>query len=214
MRLSQLPIPDQLVEDLNNRENGKVTFVVERGGQPAKVVASRRCISVILVPTIVVVDDPWDYPSVVWESSLDKVVAVEIEREKGQQPVRWLRKHEKFDFLRVEGDLPEVEIYSPHFGGCPIKSSTMTSEEIDRAMEQARLECQTAELKTQLTTETAAAPAVVITAPVKSRDKLAQAILACEVPEASKRLKTTLSRWACDENFSDSEFVAMVEALM
>ena len=249
--LSQLPIPDQLVKDLDDRESGKVTLVIDRGGQPAKVVASRHCIKVLLVPTIVIVDDPWEYPSVVWQSSLNEIVAIEIEPENGQQPVRWLRKHEKFDFLRVEGDLPEVALYSPHDAEHPVRFFFATEGgAIGAAMEAARLESQIAELETQRDAKVAAkayaeaaqldekivklheqlavktsapvkeqtAPTTEVDTPAKSKgeDKLtlSQAVLVCKSPEANKRLKKVLARYESDENFSDSEFVAVVEALL
>ncbi|GEM_PF-2754018 len=104
----QLPIPEGLVEDL---QDGEIILVLtDKDGKPRKVATNSYHVEVTLVPTISIFDDPWESPQPISEFNLNEIVTIEIRR--GEANTRWLRKQGKFDFLRLEDSLEAVPVPS------------------------------------------------------------------------------------------------------
>ena len=141
-----LSTPDQLNRDL--KEGGRVTLIgVDRNGQQMKVVTESRYAEVRLVPTVVILNDPWEDRSIISQFSLRELVEIEIEQPGTQMPIRWLRRCGEIEFLRLDPGLEAVVI-----PGYLAMSSHVCKLDLDEVVALAKLEAE-AEAMAQIESE-------------------------------------------------------------
>ena len=107
------PIPDQLVEEIQDRLGRRygrnVRILYTEAGEVRSIELGSCGISVVLVPTIVYHTDPWESREITFETNLQSVLEIEVisrgwydSKSKSTLISRWIRNHEG-QLLRVQG---------------------------------------------------------------------------------------------------------------